>query len=365
MQNIVDIAVLDTDGSAAGAVWARSDGDIAIARLPFDAEFQRLDDFCTTIREVLLRNKQRPAKQALTGFGHKLFEFVMRDEVRKLYERLPAGALVRFHLMTNSPRIQRLAWEYLQDPGQPPGPWRERSIVRVVPSVGRPPVIPVDLSTPGRKLRILFVFADPANLDPVSWPSVRASVQNSLASRLPVDRFEVEVIEGTPDGLLRALEKASVTYDIFHFSGHGDVDSAGMGRLLLVDNNNGGDPAPLGADDLAALLAGKGFTLAVLSACMTAAGNAAEPFNITAEALVRSGFPAVVANQFPVPDASVAAFTGTLYSNLVDSGDIDRAVNEGRIRLAVELATKGTVLEWGIPTLYRRVSATQLLSVGG
>ena len=75
-----------------------------------------------------------------------------------------------------------------------------------------------------------------------------------------------------------------------------------------------------------------------------------------------SGIPAVVANQLPVPDATVATFVGALYEELLRSGDIDLAVTEGRIRLAVDLGSSPkAVLEWGIPTLYRHINGAQVL----
>jgi CHAT domain-containing protein len=112
---------------------------------------------------------------------------------------------------------------------------------------------------------------------------------------------------------------------------------------------------------LGSLLGGKSFRLAVLSACSTGAGNFADNFSVLAETLVRRGFPAVVANQLPLPDETAAIFAEGLYGELLKSGDIDKAVSEGRVALFTQLNNGASaVLEWGIPTLHRRLGTSQL-----
>src|SRR5205085_7449817 len=103
--------------------------------------------------------------------------YIVRDDVRILYNRLPRNSLIRINIMTNRPDLQSLPWEYLQDPQQTPGPWSERSVVRVVPTIGRPALDPLPIATAGQKIRILFVYADPINQGAVDWTSVRASIE--------------------------------------------------------------------------------------------------------------------------------------------------------------------------------------------
>jgi len=97
----------------------------------------------------------------------------------------------------------------------------------------------------------------------------------------------------------------------------------------------------------------------VLSACETAAGDFASDFSVMADGLVRCGIPAVVANQFPVENGSIANFVGALYHELLQSGDIDLAVSEGRVALAVEVES---FIDWGIPTLYRHVDSWRVVA---
>ncbi len=86
-----------------------------------------------------------------------------------------------------------------------------------------------------------------------------------------------------------------------------------------------------------------------------------QPLGTIAEALVRSGVPAVVANQMPISVSSIADFTGALYRSLLTDGNIDVAVNKGRIALVKEIeAFKFAAVEWGIPVPYRRPGCSQL-----
>jgi len=359
----LEIAILNAGGPNRPAiVYARCGSDVALATLPAGAELKALVDFQKRVHSALLQTQPRPGKQELVDFGRRLFAYVVRDDVARLYSRIPLGTFVRIHILTNRPDLQSLPWEYLQDPNQVPGPGSERSVIRIVPTIGRAVPAPLPKVPAGQKIKILFVYADPSSEGPVSWPNVRASIDQVFASKIPPDRYEITPIPGTPQALFKAFENAADRYEIFQFSGHGDLDpNSNEGRLLLLNEADSSKSIPLPASLLAGLLNNRGIRLAVLSACMTGAGNSADPFSVMAEALIRSGIPAVVANQLPVPDASVATFVGPLYTNLLTTGDIDVAVSQGRIKLALDLGTSPLAsLEWGIPTLFRHIAASQV-----
>ena len=361
----LDIAILPSGAKHAAIVLARCGCDMAIAMLPATQELKTLLAFKERINTVLLLNQTRPTKVELTAFGRALFDYIVRDDVRRLYDRLPVDTLTRFQILVMIPELQALPWEYLQDPKHAPGPWTNRSIIRVIPMIGHTPPPPLQLTqlaATGSKIRILFVYAVPQDQDLVSWPSVKAKMEEAFSRRIPTEHYELKTIRGTTEELFAALEDNNARYDIFQFSGHGDVDpQTNEGRILLVNSKKNDESLPLGASDLAILLEARGIRLAVLSACLTSAGNSADPFNVVAEALLTAGVPAVIANHLPIPDQSVATFVGSLYKLLVDTGDIDRAVNAGRLRLAVELATgSDATLEWGIPTLYRHIDGAQV-----
>jgi hypothetical protein len=354
MDDTLDLSILDSGHSANVVAMARRGSDLAVATLPCGPELQELTAFRQRIDRALRRARaERPPVADLIAFGQQLFRFCIRDDLLRLYNRLP-GSLVRVHIHSNRPEIQALPWEYIQEPAQVPGPRRDRAVVRIVPTIGLDPFEPPPLRG---KIAVLFVSADPIDQEGVSWADVKASIERAFAARIP-DRFELSAVEGANQGALTDAV-AQHDFEIFHFSGHGEVIN-GKGHLVLLDRRTN-TSARLPAENLGGMLGGKDIRLAVLSACETAAGDFGHGFSVIAETLVRAGIPAVVANQFPVPDQTVAAFVGALYRELLRSGDIDRAMSEGRVKLANDPALQGTtVLEWGIPTLHRRLLASQL-----
>jgi CHAT domain-containing protein len=229
-------------------------------------------------------------------------------------------------------------------------------VVRVQPTCG------IDSPAPkkfGTNARVLFVSAEPIDQAGLSWEDIAAVIERTLAAEIPGE-VSVKVIEGaTRRGLLQAVNRE--TFDVFHFFGHGTLKGS-IGHLVLEESKTGNSDY-LSAPDLAVALAGKGVRLAILSACLTGAGRFTDDFGVIATALIKAGIPAVVANQYPIPIKSISPFVGSIYSSLVRNGNIDSAVANGRVALAVGIggATVGNaVVEWGIPTLYRLADAQQI-----
>jgi hypothetical protein len=351
----LDLTFLDSGNPAHMVGLARCGHDLAMAHIPCK-DLVALTDFRQRIEESLLGRGARPSTKDVAAYGRQLFDFGVRDDLRTLYNRVPSSH-VRIQILSNHGDVQSLPWEFLTEPGQPCAPRRERSVVRVVPTIG--------LTAPGPRpfqsiTRVLFASADPSDQGQVSWPDVKASIELAFAAHIPPERFTVEAIQSTSKAALAAA-LAKGAWDIFHFSGHGEVIK-GTGYLILVDPVTG-KTARLAADELATVLRGLDIRLIVLSACNTSAGNFDENFAVVAATLVRSGIPAVVANQFPVLDSTIAPFVGAMYEELLRSGDIDRAVVEGRVQLYTLLDGSGTKLEWGVPTLYRHMNTAYIFSV--
>jgi hypothetical protein len=351
----LDLTVVAAAGDSNITLVARRGHDIAVdsipaaSLMPFVAFRQKL--------ERSIRGSEGPlAKAEVQAFGKELFKALAREVVMPILGGLPKSRL-SFSLLSNRSDFQAIPWEYLQEPGQIFGPSVDRSIVRIVPTVGVPLFQPVSLSG---KVRVLFVSADPIDQGPVSWPDVKDAIERRFAAELPGERFEFEAVEGASAKALATHIQGQPPYDIVHFSCHGEVAN-GEGRLILLDLKTR-KSSPLTASQLCNLLQGRGVRLVVLSACETSAGDFASDFSVMSDSLVRCGVPAVVANQLPVHDVSVAKFVGALYEELLQSGDIDAAVSEGRVSLAVELEGDHAVLEWGIPTLHRHVASRQVFA---
>jgi hypothetical protein len=349
----LDICVLGSRSNGNATALARRGLDTAIATIQFDTRFERLTAFRDRLEKAAAGDPSRPRPDELSQFGLDLFDFVVGGDLRRLYDRLPSTH-VRIQILSNMPELQSLPWEFIQEPNKPRGrPDLTRTVVRVVPTVG------LDSFDPARKrktLRVLFAYSDPVDLERVSWEQLKRSIERKLSGREGV-QYTLNVIPGTSrTKLSRAL--ASGPYDIFHFFGHGTVRD---GRGQLVFTNPRSDKSQyVDAESLAAMLSGRDIRLAILSACETSTGRFEDGYSVTAEALVRAGIPAVVANQFSIPLSTITPFVEGLYGALLRTGDIDLAFSEGRSSLAFILEGH---FEWGIPTLYRRSGSSQLMRV--
>lgn len=354
MDDAIDLSILDSGMPGYAVALARAGPDLALAWIPFGLELQKLIDFRKRIEDAIYGDLRAPKTKELSDFGNKLFDFVIRDDIRMLYDRLP-NTLIRLHILSNQADLQMLPFEYMQEPKRGPGPSRVRSVVRIVPTVGMHPPQPLAVD----RLRVLFVSSDPIDQGVVSWAEVKALIEKAFLPLVP-GRVDFKAVEGIDRRTLLDLTKRC-DFDVFHFSGHGDVDANGKGRIILT-NRKTQVSDPLTVDALTQMLSGCNLKLVILSACETAVGNFRDNFAVTAQALVRSGIPAVVANQLPVPDSSVATFVGSLYESILRTGDIDLAMSEGRIALATQLVPHGdeAIVEWGIPTLYRHFACSKL-----
>jgi hypothetical protein len=354
IESAVELFILDSSVTDSVVVYARCDSDIAVARVRLDARWDALLKFRNSLDSGLRGNASRPASKDVDRFGNELFAFLMQGEVGRLYAAVQhdrARQQMSVTIFSDRPEVQDIPWEYLQEPGSSGGPG-ERAVVRLLSTIGLGAPAPVKAAA---GVRILLVSADPVMQTGVSWPDIQASLERIFQAKV-TNPLDLTIVEGASLATISKALRGPKSYDVFHFSGHGEVRN-GEGGLILTGP---GADAFLPADKLAALFRGSGVRLAVLSACDTSTGNRKDSFAVVADALIRVGIPAVVANQLPVPNSTVATFVGALYDELLISGNIDRAVTRGRRALAYELNRVGgdAGIEWGIPTLHRLLGAS-------
>jgi hypothetical protein len=345
------------DDATAGNVIAlgRRGDDVAVETIPIDASVKRFLALKAAMDAAMLGKAARPTAAEVDQLGRDLFQWLFRGPLAAVYNRVPAGN-VSVQILSNHPEIKALPWEFLLAPDRGPVPHRERCVVRVVETCGSDALAARRL----RKIRVLFVVADPVDQAGVRWDDIKARMESVFQSQMP-GGVQLKIVEGASrPALIKTI--AAESFDIFHFLGHGDVQN-GQGRLVLTDVKTRKSDFLL-ASQLATLLAGKGARLVLLSACLTAAGNYADDFSIVASALMKAGIPAVVANQVSIPNKTIAPFVEALYSTLLRTGNIDQAVMEGRVALFAGLsgATADAAVEWGIPTLYRLSNGAQLFT---
>ena len=328
-----DLMVLDSASQSRAVAVARYGADIAIQPLCC-SQLRTLLNFRHEIESAILGQRDRPSPQDLKVYGCQLFNFLFVGEIKRLYDRLPTKH-IRLHVLSDHSDIQSLPWELIQENQWPCGPNINRTVVRLVPTIG---FTKADLPASAR-LNILHISADPPEWAPVDWQEceeiIKRTFENVLSSELPNGQkldYSFHTIEGVSrKSLLKSLQHLS--FDVLHFSGHGQVKN-GMGSLLLQRSQSRA-AEECTAQELCQILQGRHLRLVVLSCCESASGNFSLPFSVIAKELVLGGIPAVVASQFPLPNATVASFVGTMYQCLASPsqpeflGDIDRASRRG------------------------------------
>jgi formylglycine-generating enzyme required for sulfatase activity len=257
---------------------------------------------------------------------------------------------LRLHLRLRSPELWDWPWEYLYDP--------DSDFLALLPDVSivRYPEIP----QPVRRLRVhpplrvLVAAARPRKCPPLGtereWEAVKAAWE-SIASP---GRVELELLEGASTAKVRrALRRP---FHIFHFIGHGKLDTAHHRGVLLFEKGTGEQDFVTGRELIRILRRQPALRLVVLNACEGARGAREDPFSGVAQQLVHGQIPAVVAMQFRIADDAAISFSRRFYQSLAEGMPVDAAVSEGRL----ELATERFEVEWGNPVLYMRAQDGQI-----
>jgi hypothetical protein len=212
----------------------------------------------------------------------------------------------------------------------------------------------------GRPLKVQLIGADVLGLDPIPWDETKSNLERIFGERLRIGATEARVVMTMLEGATRLSTRRALAgqqYDIVHFIGHGEPNG------VYLRGKGGQQRELMPAEGFIAMLADTNPGLVILSACDTANIDRIQPLGTMAEALVIAGVPAVVANQMPITVTAIADFCAGLYRSLLSDGNIDVAVNRGRIELVAALAAANTTaVEWGIPVLYRRAGCSQIFT---
>lgn len=337
---------------------ARTDFNVAHAVNTTKAALSKLGSARGMVESTLLDTRSI-ATTDLEGFGKDLASALLSGEVTGLYNKTASGCRIQIGICVDDPLLKTVPWEFIHWPDLDTAPHPHRCVARLVPGTDVKPLPPLKLSSGGR---VLLAVAAPTNHPDVDWIETEAEMKrifaaNTNAADLKSMSFEL-VEAATADTLRKAVQKFDP--HVVHFIGHGRPD----GLWFLKHRSNMGVVVPTNV--LRNVLASDSTRLVILSACDTAnVGTDVAPLTPLAERLVRAGIPAVVANQMPMSLRSVATFCAALYSELLKEGDVDWAVNNGRIAVGVAYANvNAATVEWGVPVLYRRPGCSQLFAAG-
>jgi hypothetical protein len=289
----------------------------------------------------------------LTGYRKAL------DIARELHKPLR----FRLHIVEGAPvDLHQLDWELLLDPhpaeslrlGCSPDTPFSRYL-----GVDRRRVAPIS-----ERPRLLLVLANPANLpDYGLFHLDAAQVEETLAGVLrPLRRrfhYEILAAPATPERIRERLVDGR--FHAVHILAHGQLQGREeTARLVLADDQ--GRAAFTEETTLANLFEGLwSLRLVTLMACHGGVPAAADPFSGLGPRLVRRGIPAVVAMRRAIEVETAARFTERFYARLVDSGQIDVAVNEARTHLYLRSPEGG---DWAVPALFMRLTDGRVWTQG-
>jgi hypothetical protein len=291
-----------------------------------------------------------PSTSALERWGALLFETLLPGETRRLWDaaRGAAGGSATDVVFTSLlDWVADKPWELAYDPHR--RTWLAaseanftRNVITAIPCEARPPR--------KRPLAILVVAAQPAGLSTLSWEEEAGAVRAGLAPLVDKGLARVRVERAVTVEALHRLV-ADGPCDVLHFVGHGTWDAERRTGSLLLESASGA-VAPVEAPVLKALLAGRGLSLVVLNACLSARGSRGDLARGVAPALVAAGVPAVVANQFSVLDVAALVFARELYRSLALGRALGDAAREARLAVRCDAAC-GPV-DWAVPVVYAR-----------
>ncbi len=310
------------------------------------------------------RAELRAAAGSAGKYGQLLCQSVFKDtELQKFYGKCVANAAgldlrLRIQIDSSAIELHSLRWETLFDPEV------------AVPDLQNPPYLALRAGTPFSRflsspdwdqvglrqkgdLRALVVIANPTDLaqtdvEGIVLPEVKVAEETQRAKdALEAQGVGVEVLTSaeaivTLDEIKARLDQG---FDILYLVCHGallredenDANSALLPKLVLQNAGNGKaslvDAGHL-AETVRRLHADKRPRLVVLASCQSAGqGQVQEPSSVDGGALasagpmlVDAGVPAVLAMQDNITMNTVKIFTPGFFKNLLEHGQVDRAM---------------------------------------
>lgn len=292
--------------------------------------------------------------------GDQLFETVFQREIfnvlkSSLQEVAGQKKHLRLKLRLDAPELARLPWELMHCAKLPPGflaLHKRISLIRYLPLTQQ--IRPTTARIP---VKILVAIASPAGLPPLDIAAEKKLLKKSLRPIIWGGDVQLRFCEHvTLEKLSRELEREP---DILHFIGHGRFDALNQEAWLEFETK-AGKASSVEAEALGNLLHEATVKLVVLNSCEGAAAAHADAFAGMAQSLVRVGVPAVVAMQYPIPDATAVLFTKSFYSALITNYSIDAAVGETRRYLMTKSGLSQQ--DWATPVLFMRSHNGQIFT---
>ncbi len=311
------------------------------------------------------KDEAPPLGAALIDLGKDLFEALLPEEVRRLYDNARSvqstGRLTV--IFSSHDWLGDLPWEFVFDPNR--RMFLATSEVNFTRNIMT--AVPADRIEPRPlPLRILVVVAQPMGLAHLSVDQEIAAIDAGFADLKQAGLVETEILlDATPEKLHRLLEISSPpmskrAFDAVHFIGHGYFDrDTQLGYLLFEDEV--GRSQQVDSRSLQEIFCRRGIRLVFLNACETAESGPVDFNSGLAQSLIAGGLPSVVANQYSVMDVSATSFAQHFYWSLARGNTIGDAARESRI--AVNYSIPGPNIDWAVPVVYARNPGDCLVNV--
>lgn len=346
----INIRVHDDNGSY--VVTANSPRSRKSASCVFHMPPERWQDLEPSLRILNARSgelSQRDHVQKICEFGKALFNSLIHNEIRTLYdekkqEAFQASKILRLNLNLVSLDLVILPWELLYDDrGSEYLCLEQRPKITIIRSTDH--ARKTTSSKYIQPLQILGITAEPVTLDLLDTEKEQHIIKEALKTLVEQNQINLEWKLGKYSELAE-IRLSTRRYDIFHFTGHGRVDEhSQQGQLAFVGERK--SPRYVSAEHLRMFLHST-TKLVVLNACETASGNRFNHLSNIAHSLTQAGFPVVIAMQFKVTNTAAITFSKTFYTLLARGITVDEAVMEAR--QAIFLCSEETnPLDWAAP----------------
>jgi hypothetical protein len=282
--------------------------------------------------------------EQIKEFGKRLYgllfpgEAARRFDVSRRIQREKAEWL-RVRVRSNQAEVMELPWEfcYEESARQFVARQPETPFVRYI--TGQHSKQDLCMTPPIKLLVAIAAPEDQASLDTEGEERRIREALEGLETRI----VDWRVVRSATAG---ELHTAILEHEpnILHYSGHGT-----KGALLMEDASK--RTHVLASEQIRPLLSRPFLKLIVLNACDTGAYAIGGELMGVAADLMREEIPAIVAMQFPVPEAAGLEFTRRFYACIALGLSLEQAVTEARIGILTVLQHP---VYWGIPVLFTR-----------
>ena len=291
--------------------------------------------------------RSRVPQEFAADLGRRLWEAIPFEAKTPLLEATPDQPW-RLKISSNSPRIDDLPWEWLNDGSARPA-FALRPEIRLARS------IPIRIAMPPMRvqppLRVLLVITNPKDerlLNP--WAEIEA-----IRPRLAGPPYQLRILEEpTWDALVSTLRDEP---HIVHYIGHAGIDR-GEGNLILHDWRNVSHW--ISGVDLSKVLP-VSVRLLCLSTCYTTQNYQIFGLPRFAHTSALYRLPSLVTNQYPVGEQSVRVFWSNFYELLIQhGGNLNEAFHEAQQAVAL---VPDSWADWGSFSLVIRDQSGELMRV--